>query len=50
LEVGDRLVGVDITDGSKHIMLSTASGKPIRFGEDDVRQWAVCGDARHSSG
>ncbi len=37
LEVGDRLVGVDITDGSKHIMLSTASGKAIRFNEDDVR-------------
>jgi len=37
LEVGDRLVGVDITDGSKHIMLSTASGKAIRFSEDDVR-------------
>jgi len=37
LEVGDRLVGVDITDGSKHIMLFTASGKAIRFNEDDVR-------------
>ena len=37
LEVGDHLVGVDITDGSKHIMLSTASGKAIRFNEDDVR-------------
>jgi DNA gyrase subunit A len=37
LSEGDRLVGVDITDGSKHIMLSTASGKAIRFSEDDVR-------------
>ncbi|MGD9842754.1 MAG: DNA gyrase subunit A [Steroidobacteraceae bacterium] len=34
---GDRLVGVDITDGSKHIMLSTGSGKAIRFKEEDVR-------------
>jgi len=37
LDEGDRLVGVDITDGTKHIMLSTASGKAIRFNEDDVR-------------
>ena len=37
LEAGDRLVGVDITDGSKHIMLSTATGKAVRFNEDDVR-------------
>ena len=37
LDEGDRLVGVDITDGNKHIMLSTASGKAIRFNEDDVR-------------
>ncbi len=37
LEVGDHLVGVDITDGNKHIMLSTATGKAIRFNEDDVR-------------
>ncbi|HVY24226.1 MAG TPA: DNA gyrase subunit A, partial [Steroidobacteraceae bacterium] len=37
LEPGDHLVGVDITDGSKHIMLSTASGKAIRFNEEDVR-------------
>ncbi len=37
LDEGDHLVGVDITDGSKHIMLSAASGKAIRFNEDDVR-------------
>ena len=37
LEEGDHLVGVDITDGSKHIMLSTATGKAIRFNEEDVR-------------
>ena len=37
LDVGDRLVGVDITDGSKQIILCTSGGKAIRFGEDDVR-------------
>jgi DNA gyrase subunit A len=37
LDEGDHLVGVDITDGTKHIMLSTSSGKAIRFDEDDVR-------------
>jgi DNA gyrase subunit A len=37
LDEGDHLVGVDITDGKQHIMLSTASGKAIRFNEDDVR-------------
>jgi DNA gyrase subunit A len=37
LDVGDHLVGVDITDGTKHIMLSTGTGKAIRFNEDDVR-------------
>jgi len=37
LEEGDRLVGVDITDGSNEIMLATTAGKAIRFPEDDVR-------------
>jgi DNA gyrase subunit A len=37
LEPGDRLVGVDITDGKKHIMLCSSGGKAIRFHEDDVR-------------
>jgi len=37
LEAGDRLVGVDITDGSKEIMLCTSGGKAIRFHEDEVR-------------
>jgi len=37
LDDGDRLVGVDITDGTKQIMLSTTEGKAIRFAEDDVR-------------
>jgi DNA gyrase subunit A len=33
----DRLVGVGITDGHRHIMLFASSGKAIRFSEDDVR-------------
>lgn len=37
LDAGDRLVGVDITDGTKHIILCSSSGKAIRFNEDDVR-------------
>jgi DNA gyrase subunit A len=37
LDQGDRLVGVDITDGSKHIILCSSSGKAIRFDENDVR-------------
>jgi len=37
LEPGDRLVGVEITDGKKHIMLCSSGGKAIRFHEDDVR-------------
>jgi DNA gyrase subunit A len=37
LEEGDRLVGVDITDGGNEIMLCTTGGKAIRFPEDDVR-------------
>jgi DNA gyrase subunit A len=37
LEAGDRLVGVDITNGNNEIMLCTSGGKAIRFPEDDVR-------------
>jgi len=37
LESGDRLVGVDITDGAKHIVLCSSGGKAIRFHEEDVR-------------
>lgn len=37
LENDDRLVGVDITDGSKDIMLFTDVGKVIRFNENLVR-------------
>ena len=37
LEDGDRLVGVDITDGRRDVMLYTTEGKAIRFSEEDVR-------------
>jgi DNA gyrase subunit A len=37
LEDGDRLVGVDITDGNHEVMLCTTGGKAIRFPESDVR-------------
>jgi DNA gyrase subunit A len=37
LDQGDRLVGVDITDGSKQVILCSSGGKAIRFAEDDVR-------------
>ena len=37
LDEGDRLVGVDITDGQNEIMLATTGGKAIRFHESDVR-------------
>ena len=37
LDEGDRLVGVAITDGTRHVILCTSGGKAIRFSEDDVR-------------
>jgi len=37
LDEGDKLVGVDITDGKRDAMLFTTEGKAIRFPEDDVR-------------
>ena len=37
LDEDDRLVGVDITDGTKDIMLFTDAGKVIRFDEKLVR-------------
>jgi DNA gyrase subunit A len=37
LEAGDRLVGVDITDGGRQIILCSSGGKAIRFDENDVR-------------
>jgi DNA gyrase subunit A len=37
LDEGDKLVGVDITDGTRDVMMFTSEGKAIRFSEDDVR-------------
>ena len=37
LEEGDRLLGVDITDGTRDILLGTRLGIVIRFKEEDVR-------------
>lgn len=37
LDEGDRLVGVDVTDGTKDIMLFSDAGKVIRFDESLVR-------------
>jgi len=33
----DSLIGVDITDGSKDILLTSSSGKAVRFNESNVR-------------
>lgn len=33
----DKLIGVEVTDGSKDIMLFTSSGKALRFSESNVR-------------
>ena len=30
-------MGVDITDGTRDVMMFTSEGKAIRFAEDDVR-------------
>ncbi len=37
LDDGNRLVGVDITDGEQDIMLFTSEGKAVRFSEENVR-------------
>jgi DNA gyrase subunit A len=37
LREGDQLVGVDITDGERDVMLFTSAGKAIRFNEGNVR-------------
>jgi len=37
LRDGDQLVGVDLTDGKRDIMLFSSSGKVIRFKENNVR-------------
>ncbi|MDH5360232.1 MAG: DNA gyrase subunit A [Gammaproteobacteria bacterium] len=34
---GDKLVGVDLTDGDSDIMLFTTAGKAVRFSEENVR-------------
>lgn len=37
LDQGDDLIGVKLTTGEEEIVLSTAAGAAIRFGEQDVR-------------
>ena len=37
LENGDRLIGVQLTDGQREILLGTKQGITIRFKEDEVR-------------
>ncbi|MCC6301475.1 MAG: DNA gyrase subunit A [Gammaproteobacteria bacterium] len=37
LEEGNHLIGVDITDGGKDILLVSSGGKAVRFHEDTVR-------------
>ena len=38
LEDGDELVDVEVTDGSKDLVIATEAGMTIRFDEDEVRQ------------
>ncbi|CAK0766345.1 DNA gyrase subunit A [Gammaproteobacteria bacterium] len=37
LREGDYLIGVELTDGSREIMLFASDGKAVRFPEEDVR-------------
>ena len=37
LDPGDKLIGVDLTDGQREILLGTKQGITIRFKEEDVR-------------
>ncbi|MDT8406842.1 MAG: DNA gyrase subunit A [Methylococcales bacterium] len=37
LHPGDSLVGVDITDGRRNVLLFSSGGKAVRFNEADVR-------------
>jgi DNA gyrase subunit A len=37
LESGDKLIGVQLTDGQREILLGTRQGMTIRFKEDEVR-------------
>ena len=48
LDDNDELIGAKLTDGDKDILLSTSSGKAIRFSEDDAR--AMGRTARGSRG
>jgi DNA gyrase subunit A len=41
LDDGDKLVGVDITDGKRDVMLFTTGGKAIRFPETTCARWAA---------
>jgi DNA gyrase subunit A len=45
LRDNDQLVGVDITDGARDILLFTSAGKSVRFNESTVRQMGrtACG-------
>jgi len=38
LEDGDELIDVEITDGSKDLVIATRGGMTIRFDEDEVRE------------
>ncbi len=37
LKPGDHLIGVDLTDGERDIMLFSSAGKAVRFSEQEVR-------------
>ncbi len=37
LESGDKLIGVQLTDGQREVLLGTRQGMTIRFKEDEVR-------------
>lgn len=37
LNAGDKLIGVDLTDGSQEVMLFSEYGKVVRFSENQVR-------------
>ncbi len=37
LDAGDKLIGVDLTDGQREILLGTKQGITLRFKEEDVR-------------
>ena len=37
LDEGDALVGADLTDGNRNVMLFASNGKAVRFDEDAVR-------------